>query len=170
MASSGISSFNGDTLHTGIVERRIQPPKCRNCLLDHRLHLCFIGDIAADSNRLMAGSDQALGGYPYCRFIDINQRDRSTLCCKCLRRSQAIPEPAPVTSATLFSKDKFIDRFLLHLMCLPACSRALAPVRQVRPFECHRAFPERPCCPHFRCPHRRSALAERANLLTEYAM
>jgi hypothetical protein len=37
----------------------------------------------------MAGSDQALGGYPHCRFIDVNQCDRSTLCCKCLRRSQA---------------------------------------------------------------------------------
>src|SRR5882762_5582754 len=89
LLTGGISSFNGETLHTGVVERGVQPPKYRNCLLDHRLHLSFIGDIAADSNRLMAGSDQALGGYPHCRFIDVNQCDRSTLCCKCLRRSPA---------------------------------------------------------------------------------
>src|SRR6266853_2704930 len=87
--TGGISSFNGEAHDTGVVERRIQPPKCRNGLLDHRLHLSFIGDIGADSYRLMAGSDQALGGYPHCRFIDVNQRDRSTLCCKCLRRRQA---------------------------------------------------------------------------------
>ena len=89
LLTSGIGSFNGETLHTGVVKGDVQVPKCRNCLLDHRLHLSFIGDIAADSNRLMACSDQALGGYPHCRFIDVNQCDRSTLCCKCLRRSQA---------------------------------------------------------------------------------
>src|SRR5439155_19571394 len=81
--------------------------------------------------------------------------------------ARPIPEPAPVTSATLFSKDKFIGRFLLHLMCLPARSLGLGPV--LRRFECRRAFPERPCRPHFRCTHRRSALAERANLLAKYA-
>src|SRR6267143_1971078 len=33
--------------------------------------------------------------------------------------ARPIPEPAPVTSATLFSRDKFIGWFLLHLhlMC-----------------------------------------------------
>src|SRR5438552_13414669 len=42
--------------------------------------------------------------------------------------ARPIPEPAPVTSATLFSKDEFIDRFLLRLMCLPARSLALGPL------------------------------------------
>src|SRR3989442_1015145 len=65
LLTSGISSFNGETLDTGIVERRVQPPKCRNSLLDHRLHLSFIRDIAANSNRLMAGGDQALGDCPH---------------------------------------------------------------------------------------------------------
>src|SRR6266478_8782657 len=81
--------------------------------------------------------------------------------------ARPIPEPAPVTSATLFSRDKFIGRFLLHLMCCLHVLLGLGPV--LRRFECRRAFPERPCRPHFRCTHRRSALAERANLLAKYA-
>src|SRR5947208_2619668 len=64
--SSGIRSFDGETLYTGVVERRVQPSKCRNGLLDHRLHLSFIGDIGADGNRLMTVNDQALGGFPHC--------------------------------------------------------------------------------------------------------
>src|SRR5216683_4331364 len=63
-----------------------------------------------------------------------------------------IPEPAPVTSATLFSYDKFIDV----------------------PLHCHaHALPfvhsRGPCIHNFRCPSDRSALAERANLLAKRA-
>jgi hypothetical protein len=104
LLTSGISSFNGETLHTGIVERRVQPPKCRNGLLDHRLHLSFIRDIAANSNRLMAGGDQALGGCPHCRFIDVNERDPSTLRSKCLSRSQAHTGAGPGDECNLVLK------------------------------------------------------------------
>src|SRR5260370_8954546 len=79
--------------------------------------------------------------------------------------ARPIPEPAPVTSATLFSRDKFIDRFLLHLMC---CLRVLLRLVLFFDLSSAVAFPERPCRPHFRCTHRGSALAERANLLPNY--
>src|SRR5437870_4589528 len=37
---------------------------------------------------------------------------------KALAVARPMPEPAPVTSATLFSKDKFINEFLLHIVYL----------------------------------------------------
>jgi hypothetical protein len=35
---------------------------------------------------------------------------------KALAVARPMPEPAPVTSATLFSKDKFMNGFLLHIV------------------------------------------------------
>jgi hypothetical protein len=103
------ASFNGETLHTGVVKGDVQVSKCRNRLLDHRLHLSFIGDIAADGNRLMAGSDQALGGCSYYRFIDVNERATAAAsAANACAAARPIPEPAPVTSATLSLRNKSI--------------------------------------------------------------
>src|SRR3954470_3602425 len=65
LLTSGIGSFNPETLHAGVVKGNVQMPKCRNYLLDHRLHLSFIGHIATNSNHLMPSSDQAFGGRPH---------------------------------------------------------------------------------------------------------
>src|SRR2546427_12671978 len=64
-----------------------------------------------------------------------------------------MPDPAPVTSATLFSNDKFID---VPLHCHARAARFVHPPRL-------RAFN------NFRCAHDLSALAERANLLATRA-
>jgi len=75
--------------------------------------------LAAIAIALCRAATRRFGGYPTADSLVRNQRDRSTLCCKCLRRRQAHTEPAPVTSATFFSKTNSFDRFLLHLMILP---------------------------------------------------
>src|SRR6266566_2672390 len=64
-----------------------------------------------------------------------------------------MPDPAPVTSATLFSNDKFIDWFPFHCHAL-ATSFIPPKLRGIH---------------NFRCPDDRSALAERANLLAKRA-
>jgi len=63
----------------------------------------------------MSGRDQLFRRLPNGRFIDINQRDSSTVRPNICAAVKPMPEPAPVTSATLFSKDKFIVGILVAI-------------------------------------------------------
>lgn len=96
---------------------------------------------SADRHRLVAGGSQFLGFRPHHFLFEIRQYD----CCACRAKAFAVASPmpaaAPVTSATLFSKDMFMSclelRFLIH---------------------------------HFRCRRLRIALADCANLHVKRAI
>jgi hypothetical protein len=102
---AGIGDFRNRALNTGVVECRIQPAEARNRSLYHGFYLPVIGHVAQYADGFVSGGDQFLGGCPNRGFIDIRQRDRGAFCRKGARGGDPIPEAAPVTSATLPSKD-----------------------------------------------------------------
>jgi hypothetical protein len=78
-------------------------------LRDHCFHLSLVGDIATDGDRLMAGGNQFL----YCGanrvLMEVHQRDGSPRLSEGFGVARPMPEPAPVTSATLSLKDQFTN-------------------------------------------------------------
>ena len=57
-----LSDLCNGTMYTSVIERRIQPAKGGHGLLDHRLHLRLISDIASYGDGLVTCGDQSLGG------------------------------------------------------------------------------------------------------------
>ena len=88
------------SLDAGVVEREVEPAESVDRALDQGGDLLLVGHVADDVQRLVTRSGQLLGRGPDRLFVAIGEPDGSPRLGERLRGGEAMPEPAPVTSAT----------------------------------------------------------------------
>lgn len=85
----GVGGLREDVLNAGIVECHIQAAECGDGLLDHRLNFAQIRHVAADTDGLVSGFDEFIGGGATAVAVHIRQRNSRARLRECLGGRQA---------------------------------------------------------------------------------
>jgi hypothetical protein len=104
-----IGCFRNDILDSGIVVGCIQPAESGDRLLNHCFYLSVISYVATNSecfvtpgNEFSSAAERAASSFQSANTTEAPDS------AKAFAVARPSPDPAPVTSATLFSKDMFI--------------------------------------------------------------
>jgi hypothetical protein len=93
--SAGSSAASMGGLDASVVERHVQPTEGGHRLVDHRVDLVLLGDVADHTERLVAGGGQVLGSGAKGGFVDVGQDDGGAGFSEGLRGGQAHSGAAP---------------------------------------------------------------------------
>jgi hypothetical protein len=103
-----ISQLKGGRLYPSVVASGIEATKGGYCLRDHRRYFGLVRDIAPDTNCLCPEETRSSAAERTAFSLKSASATAAPSSAKALEVTRPMPEPAPVTSATLFSKDEFI--------------------------------------------------------------
>lgn len=108
IVSGRVRSLCEHILNAGIVVSCIEPPERGDRLFHHCLHLRVIGNVIADGQCLMTTVANSLAADCASFSFQSANTTEAPASAKALAVARPNPDAAPVTSATLFSKDKFM--------------------------------------------------------------